>query len=404
MAFLTMIIGLVGKPSAGKSTFFKAATLAEVEIANYPFTTIKPNTGIGYVKVECAETFFKTKCNPRTGYCLNGIRFVPFQLIDVAGLVPDAHLGKGRGNQFLDDLRQADALIHVVDMSGSTNAHGEPVAAGSHDPLEDITFLEVEIDLWYLGILNKGWERFARTVFQSKQKIAKAITDQLSAFKVTEPMTEDIMKKMNLNTENITFWTAEDLRKLTTELRKATKPIVIAANKMDVSVSQANLERAKRQFPNLTIIPCSAESELALREAAKKGMIDYVPGEKDYSLKNEAALNENQKKALEFIRKNVLRKNDGSGVQQVLNHAVFELLRYIPIFPGGMNKLGDQYGNILPDCFLLPPNSTAYDFANTIHSDLAKGFIRAIDVKKRQIVGRDYTLKYGDVIEIISSK
>src|SRR3989344_5642429 len=126
-----MIIGLVGKPSAGKSTFFKAATLADVEIANYPFTTIKPNSGVGYVKIECAEKNFNVKCNPRTGYCIEGKRFVPVQMIDVAGLVPDAHLGKGRGNQFLDDLRQADVLIHVVDVSGSLNAFGEPVEAGS---------------------------------------------------------------------------------------------------------------------------------------------------------------------------------------------------------------------------------------------------------------------------------
>src|SRR3989338_3875160 len=161
-----MIVGLVGKPSAGKSTFFKAATLAEVEIANYPFTTIEKNEGVAYVKVEDVAREFSKTSNPKEGYVLGSYRFVPVKLIDVAGLVPDAHLGKGRGNQFLDDLRQADVLIHVVDLAGTVNAHGEPVALGSYDPLQDITFLETELDMWYLGILKKGWEKFARTLQQ----------------------------------------------------------------------------------------------------------------------------------------------------------------------------------------------------------------------------------------------
>src|SRR3989338_5626200 len=139
-----MLIGVVGKANVGKSTFFKAATLAEVEIANYPFATIKPNHGTGYVRVDCAEKFFNVKCNPRFGYCIEGIRFVPVDMLDVAGLVPGAHEGKGMGNQFLDDLRQADALIHVVDVAGTTNEKGEPITPGSYDPADDIKFLEEE--------------------------------------------------------------------------------------------------------------------------------------------------------------------------------------------------------------------------------------------------------------------
>ena len=137
-----MIVGLVGKPSAGKSTFFKAATLAEVEIANYPFTTIEKNEGVGFVKVDCADKEFNVQCNPRFGYCLDHKRFVPIQIIDVAGLVPGAHEGKGRGNQFLDDLRQADVLIHVVDISGSIDENGRPVDRGSYDPANDVIFLD----------------------------------------------------------------------------------------------------------------------------------------------------------------------------------------------------------------------------------------------------------------------
>src|SRR3989338_7459591 len=109
-----MLVGVVGKANVGKSTFFKAATLADVEIANYPFATIKPNHGVGFVKIDCIDKEFNIQCNPREGYCVSGYRFVPVNMIDVAGLVPGAHEGKGMGNQFLDDLNQADVLIHVV--------------------------------------------------------------------------------------------------------------------------------------------------------------------------------------------------------------------------------------------------------------------------------------------------
>jgi len=154
-----MLIGIVGKANVGKSTFFKAATLAEVEIANYPFTTIKPNHGTGFVKVDCVDKEFNVKCNPRFGYCLDGKRFVPVDLLDVAGLVPGAHEGKGMGSEFLNDLNQADALIHIIDVSGSTNEKGEKVPILSYDPANDIKFLEKELDMWYLRLIEKGWEK-----------------------------------------------------------------------------------------------------------------------------------------------------------------------------------------------------------------------------------------------------
>lgn len=399
-----MIIGLVGKPSAGKSTFFKAATLAEVEIANYPFTTIKPNTGVGYVKVECAERHFNVKCNPRTGYCIKGWRFVPVSMIDVAGLVPDAHLGKGRGNQFLDDLRQADALIHVVDISGSLNAFGEPIDTGSYDPAKDIEFLEVEIDMWYLGIMKKNWDRMVRTVAQDRIKIARELGAQMSGLKVTEDMVKLMIESLKLDLQNLNSWCDRELMLLATELRKKTKPMIIAANKIDVPGAKEKLDRLVKQFPHLTFVACSSESEIALKEAAKKGLIDYIPGESEFTITDESRLSEGQKKALEFIRSRMLVPFRTTGVQDVLNKAVFEILKYIYVFPGGMNRLADQHGNVLPDCFLLPPNSKAIDFAYAVHSDFGKNFIRAIDVKKRQAVGRDHPLKAGDVVEIVSSK
>ena len=270
-----MLIGVVGKPSVGKSTFFKAATLADVEIANYPFTTIEANEAVAFVKIDCADKDFGKQCNPRTGYCMNHKRFVPFKLVDVAGLVPDAHLGKGRGNQFLEDLREADALIHVIDTSGSVNAHGEPVPTGSYDPAEDIKFLEVELDMWYFGVLSKGWEKFARATQQEGNSIHKALAKQLSAFKVTEDLVKEGMASLQLSQKPME-WSEEQLKNIATFLRKKTKPMIIAANKIDVPVGSENYYQLVKQFPDYTIIPCSAESEVALREAAKKKFEQFV--------------------------------------------------------------------------------------------------------------------------------
>ena len=398
-----MLIGIVGKPSCGKSTFFKAQTLANVEIASYPFTTIKPNHGTGYVRVECVDKEFSTKCNPRLGYCIDSKRFVPVELLDVAGLVPGANEGKGMGNQFLDDLNQADVLIHIIDISGSTNEKGETVPALSYDPLNDVKFLGHELDMWYLRLIEKGWERFARTVNQEKPELNKAIAKQLSSFRVDEKLMERVIQKLNLGPD-IMKWDRSILMKIATELRIATKPMIIACNKIDVPGAFDNFERLKKEFPNSVLVPCSAEAELALREASKHELIKYIPGDNDFEMLHPEKLNGKQKNALEFIRKEILQKFGSTGVQKSLDIAVFETLKYIAIFPGGMNKLEDQHGNRLPDCFLMPHETTALDFAFKLHTDLGKNFIKAIDVKTRRPVGKDYPLKHRDVIEIVTSK
>lgn len=399
-----MIIGIVGKANVGKSTFFKSATLADVLIANYPFATIKPNEGVGFVRVDCVDKEFGKQCNPRTGYCVKGKRYVGVQLIDVAGLVPGAHEGKGMGNQFLDDLRQADVLVHVIDVAGTTNEKGEPQAPGSYDPAEDVKFLEVELDFWYLGILKKGWEKFARTVIQEKREIHIALGKQLSGLKVTEDLVKLTMEKLGLSKDHPDKWSEDELWNLAVALRKATKPMIVACNKIDIPIGQENFERLKKQFPDHKFVGCSAESELALKEASKSGLIEYYPGDKDFVIKDADRLNENQKRALEFIKVNVLHKFNGTGVQQVLDAAVFDLLGYIAIYPGGINKLEDSEGRCLPDCFLMPGKTTALDFAFKLHTDFGKNFICAKDVKTKRTVGKEHALKHRDVLEIVAGK
>ncbi len=398
---MSFVVGLVGKPSAGKSTFFKAATLAEVAIASYPFTTIKPNFGTGYVRVGCADKDFNVQCNPRFGFCLNHTRFVPVEIIDVAGLVPGAHEGKGLGNQFLSDLNQADVLVHIVDVSGSVNEKGESCSPGSYDPINDVRFLEEEIDLWYASILWRNWNKLIRSSTMTKRKIEELIAEQLSAMKVTEGIALNAMNEAKV-TGDPAGWTEEDIKRLSMILRKRTKPMLVALNKADIPAAEKNVERLTSEFPDVMFVKCSAEVELALREAAKKGVISYIPGAPDFKVLKPEELTDKQKGALAFIE-GFLKKNGSTGVQQVLDAAVFEFLNYIAVFPGGVNKLTDSKGNVLPDCFLMPPASTAKDFAFALHTDFGKHFLYAIDVRTKRRVSGDHALKNRDVVEIVSA-
>lgn len=394
-----MLLGLVGKPSSGKSTFFKAATLAEVAIASYPFTTIKSNHGVGYVKIDCVEEELGVRCNPNHGFCIKGKRFVPVEIMDVAGLVPGASEGKGLGNQFLDDLRQADVFIHILDVSGTTDSEGKPTE--NYDPSEDLEFLEDELDKWFFNILMKAWKSFAKKA-DLEDNFSKAVAKQFSGLKINEEQVKNILKE-NKNTfpEKAGTWNSKQLMKFASSLRKKSKPVIIAANKIDMQQSKENYEKLKKKFPDLIIIPCSADSELALREAAKYGLIEYIPGERDFRITGE--LNKKQESALEKIKKDVFDEFAETGVQAVLNYAVFELLGGIAVFPvDSANKLTDSKGKILPDCFLLPKGSTALDFAYFLHTDLGKNFIKAIDARTKKILGKDYRLKNRDVLEIVT--
>ncbi|MEK6934060.1 MAG: redox-regulated ATPase YchF [Nanoarchaeota archaeon] len=391
-----MLIGLVGKPNCGKSTFFKAATLIDVLIANYPFATIKPNRGIAYVKIKDLAAEFGKISNPREGYVKEGWRFVPFELMDVAGLVRGASEGRGLGNEFLNDLSAADAFIHVVDMSGEFDGEGKP--ADNYDPSNDIEIIERELDFWYLGILKKVWTQFTRSLEMQKKKFEEAVVKQFSGLKVTQEDVRFVVQKHGLNVDRPSNWSDSELEKFAQLLRKHTKQMIIVANKMDRPNAKKNLDKIKKNF-DYNIIPCFAEGELALREADKSGLINYIPGEKSFEVKKE--INEKQKSALDAIKKMIIEYGS-TGIQEVLNKIVFDILKFVAIYPAGSTKLTDSKGNVLPDCFLMPPGSTALDFAYRLHSDIGKNFVKAIDVKTKQAVGKDYIIKSGDGLEIMT--
>lgn len=180
--------------------------------------------------------------------------------------------------------------------------------------------------------------------------------------------------------------------------------MIIACNKIDTSVAADNFTRLENQFPDHMLIACSAESELALKEAAKHELIDYIPGEKTFAIKDESKISDKQKKALEFIKTNILEKYNTTGVQDVLDKAVFDLLKYIAVYPVANSHLEDKDGNKLPDCLLVQKGITALEFAFKVHTDIGKNFIRAIDLKTKQVIGKEHVLNNRDVIEIVADK
>lgn len=396
-----MEAGVVGKPNVGKSTFFAAATLQNVTIANYPFTTIKANRGSAYLRAPCPHTQLGRPCNPVNSACDNGIRLIPVELIDVAGLVKGAHTGRGQGNQFLDDLRQAAVLIHVVDAAGSTDADGNIVPVGSHDPTEDLAFLEEEIDLWLAAILAKGWERTHRLVELEGKKIEDAVQEKVAGLGFSRAVVTSALRECALPAKP-SAWKPAEFLKLSRSLQRIGKPILVAANKCDLIGPEA-IENLKDAY-GPEVFPVASEMELALRRADKAGVIKYPLGGASFEVAHPEKLSAAQSKGLEKIRE-FLGKWHSTGVQRVLEHAVFERLKLIPVYPvEDEAKWTDKDGNVLPHAHLVPEGATARDLAFRVHTDLGSHFIRAIDAKHRRVVGADHKLAAGDVIKIVSSK
>jgi len=393
-----MQIGLLGKANVGKSTFFSAATETIVQSGNFPFTTIEPNIGVCYLKINCECKNLENRCE--NDLCHDGTRFIPVKLIDVAGLVPGAHEGKGLGNQFLTDAMKADALIHVVDISGSTDIQGQPVNLGTHDPLEDIKFVEEEFDLWFKEILDREWPKLIKEIEQKRAKISDGIARRFTGLGILESQVDDVLTSMSLKPKKPQDWSEENMINFLKSLRKKAKPLIVAANKADLC---DNLDILEKISQNFMVISSSAETELLLKKASKAKLIDYVPGDDNFQGKDGVQLSDQQNNAL-HLAKNVLTKIQTTGVQKILNSMIFDVLDMIVVYPvEDESKLTNKQGQVLPDARLLKNNSTAKDLAFTIHQDIGKGFLHAIDAKTKQRIGADHQLKNGDIVKIVST-
>jgi ribosome-binding ATPase YchF (GTP1/OBG family) len=395
-------LGLTGKPNVGKSTFFSAATLASIPIANFPFTTKVANLGTTYVSTQCVCKEFNIKDNPVNSTCIDGTRLVPVKLIDCPGLVSGAWQGRGLGNQFLDDVRKADALLLVIDVAGATDNEGRPCAPGENDPLEDLKFLETEFDMWINQILKKDWEKLTRKVEMLKENFAATLYDRLAGLQIKRHHINQAIDKLDLSSKKVASWEEEDVMQFASELRKASKPILVVANKVDLPHADENIERLRGE--GYMVVPCCAEAELALRRASEKGLINYNPGAPDFEILKEAELKPEQYNALSKV-KNLLDKFGSTGVQEALNYTYFTLLDMIAVFPvEDQEHLSDHKGRVLPDCYLVPRGTTARELAEIIHTELSENFIYAVEVRTKKRTSEDYVLKPKDVIRIVSAK
>ncbi|SFS81019.1 redox-regulated ATPase YchF [Halostagnicola kamekurae] len=388
-------IALAGKPNAGKSTFYTAATMAEVDVANYPFTTIDANRGVSYVRTDCPCLEREERCT--SDDCEDGKRYVPIELLDVAGLVPGAHEGKGLGNQFLDELTNADVIVNVVDASGATNEKGEPVDIGTHDPLEDIDFVEEEMDLWLADIVDRNWESIERKSRSPDFDIDDALADMLTGFGATPTDVARTLRDFEYPDDPIQ-WTDDHRETLARDVRRRTKPIVVAANKIDIAPEE-NVERLLDL--DKPVVPTTAEGELALRRAAGAGLAAYDPGDETVEIGDDVS--DAQRDALSDLSETMADWN-GTGVQQALDYAVYDLLEYITAYPvEDASKWSDGSGNVLPDAFLLPDGSTPVDLAYAVHSDIGDGYLHAVDAKSSREIADTHELEEGDVVKIVST-
>jgi ribosome-binding ATPase len=397
-------IGLVGKTNTGKTTFFNAATLASAEVSNYPFTTRHPSAGNTHAITICVHREFNIQDNPKNSRCVNGWRYIPLELIDLPGLIKGAWEGKGLGNQFLAVAAQSDALIHIVDISGGIDSAGKIAEPGSGDPIADVGDIEEELAMWYLKLLEGNRDRISRAI-KSGTDSKKAITDVLRGVGVREEHVRLAMDINSLSSIEFDQYSAEKIKNFSASLRTISKPTLILANKIDLPSSADNFKRLRERYKDFLVIPSSADAELTLRRAEVRGLIGYNPGDERFEINNNERLNDKQKWALDFIRKDILGEYLRTGVQFAINVTVFKLLSMNTVYPvADPKKLSDKHGNILPDVYLMKSGSTIEDLARTVHTDLAASILYGVDARDGLHLPRNYSLKDRDILSIVSGR
>jgi len=402
----SVIVGIIGKTNVGKSTLFSALTMVPVKIENRPFVTLEPNIGIGYVRRECPHKILGLpRCDARNSVCIDGNRFIPVKVVDVPGLIPGAHEGRGLGNKFLDSLRQADVLLHVIDASGSTDSEGRPVKPGTYDPYEDVIQIEREFDLWLASIIKSDWARLAKTLDSMPPSDAiEKLSQRLSGLSIRRTHVVKALEESGLSSHKFSSWRDEEILIFASTLRRISKPTIIVANKADIPGAEDIIKRLVRRLGERIIIPTSAEAELALRRASSAGLIRYIPGDAGFTIIDRSRLSQAQEKALERI-KNVIEKLGSTGVQKAINTAIFEALNMITVYPvEDPGRMVDSEGNILPDALLVRRGTTARELAYMVHTDLGEGFLYAIEARSKARIGADYVLSDMNVIKIVSAK
>jgi ribosome-binding ATPase len=396
-------IGIVGKTNTGKTTFFNAATSSSSEVSNYPFTTKKPNEAQGQVQALCVCRELGVEDKPRNSKCIDGWRFIPIEIIDLPGLIKGAFAGRGLGTQFLNVVAEADALLHVVDASGSVDQEGKITQPGQGNPVLDVYDIEEEMILWFKIAVDRALQRVKKKALKPGS-LDKAMTKELVGIGVKSGHVTRALDEAGLRDKHPKSWKDEDSRSFSESIRAISKPTLIVANKMDLAYSEKNFERLREEFKSQLVVPVSSEAEVALNRAKEAGFVEYVPGEETFRVIDESRLTKDQAWALAYVEQKVLNKLMRTGVQFALNSAVFKLLGMNTVYPVEDPKnLSDKKGNVLPDAYLVPKSYVAKDLAGEIHSDLAKTMIHAIDARNGLRLPQDYQLRDRDVISIVTA-
>lgn len=397
-------IGLIGKTNTGKTTFFNSATLATADISNYPFTTKQPTIGNANAVTLCVHKELNLQDNPKNSRCIDGWRFIPVELVDLPGLIKGAWEGKGLGNKFLSVAAQSDALLHIVDASGSIDAAGRIAEPGSGDPIADIGDIEEELVMWYLKLLEGNRDKISRAI-NSGIDMQSAIADVFRGIGVNEEHVKMALAENKLENHKFDELGTQESKDFSWSLRDISKPTLIVANKVDLPSATDNFKRIREEYNDMIIVPSSADAELTLRRAANRGLIRYFPGDERFEIKDQGILTDKQKWALNFIRKDILDEYMRTGIQFAINVAVFKLLRMNTVYPvAEASKLSDKSGNVLPDVYLMKSGSTVKDLAKEIHSELAKGLLYAIDIRDGLRLPINYEIKDRDILSIISAR
>jgi ribosome-binding ATPase len=398
-------IGLIGKTNTGKTTFYNSATLSAAEISNYPFTTKQPNVGNAHAIALCVHKEFDLQDTPKNSRCIDGWRFIPIELVDLPGLIKGAWEGKGLGNQFLSIAAQSDALLHVVDASGSIDASGKIAESGTGDPVADVGDIEEELVMWYLKLFEANRDKISRAIAGAGMEAVPAITEVFRGIGVKEEHVRLALEQNKLSAVEVDDFGPQQTKDFCWSLRDISKPTLIVANKVDLPSATENFRRLREEYKDIIVIPASADAELTLRRAETRGVIRYIPGDERFEINEQTSLNDKQKWALNFIRKDILGEYMRTGVQFAINVAVFKLLKMNAIYPvANAQSYADKHGNVLPDVYLMKSGSTVEDLAREIHSELAKGMLYAVDARDGLRLPLDYHLKDRDVLSIVSAR
>jgi ribosome-binding ATPase YchF (GTP1/OBG family) len=318
-------------------------------------------------------------------------------------LIKDAWKGRGLGNQFLSVIGSADALVHVVDASGSIDAEGEIIQPGNGNPLQDAIDIEMELNQWLAGIVVSNEQRIIREGVRTSTAVA--IAEPLVGLKATASKVSQALVSSGLDKTPFALWTSSQILRFSSFLLPIIKPTLIVANKMDVLTSEKFYELLTRHYGHSLVAACSAEAELVLRRAEKLGLLQYVPGGEKFKIVDDAKLTSEQKGALKHIQTRVMDKFMRTGIQQALDTVVFKLLRMNMVYSvSDETKYADHHGNVLPDVHLMPDGSTPVDLARQVHTSLAENYVLAIDAKTGVRLPADYSLRHRDVIKILATK